>query len=243
MREVLASVATGEVTVASRAAQLDGIEIDEGRLPRARGRCRGRRGGRRRRQPRSRSSSVCSQATVRGSRSSPGEDAPPLEGLLETVARSHPDARGRGARGRAAALPTARRRGVSGRRGPVRLLLVEDNDVVPRRPRVRARAPRRRRGGREHRRRIFRGCGVRRASSRRRRRRLPPAGSRRPRGRRRAPGARARRLGRPPERVRRPRGAGSGENCRRRARPQGRGRRGAGRSGARSGEQGEWRCS
>ena len=90
MRDALASVATGEVTVASRDAELDGIEIKQGAFL---GLVEG-------------VAVVAAddvetaalevvERVLAGNRGLlvilTGQDAPPLEGLLESVARSHPE--------------------------------------------------------------------------------------------------------------------------------------------------------
>ena len=101
----------------------------EGRVPRAR---RGRSRDRRRRASRtsrSRSSSACSTASAAGSAILTGEGAPPVEELLAAVERRAPGRRRRGARRRPAALPAARRGGVESGMRPIRVLLVEDNEV------------------------------------------------------------------------------------------------------------------
>ena len=58
-----------------------------------------------------------------------GEDAPPLDGLVVGARAASPRARGRDPRRRAAALPAPRRRSVTDVDEPIRVLLVEDNDV------------------------------------------------------------------------------------------------------------------
>ena len=143
-----------------------------------------------------------------------GQDAPPVEPVLEALRRSHPDVEiSPSSHGRAGALPAPRRRRVTGV-GAIRVLLVEDSDVYrdslvfPARPRPRNRG--RRGAGCDGWRRSIRLC---RAGSRRRRDRLPASGRRRlyccGRGSSPFPGCR----GRLPERL-----CGSGRSLTQRAR-------------------------
>ena len=98
------AVDTGEVTIASRDVELNGVSIHKGdwlglaRRRAGRGRRRLRRGRGRRRRP----------APAGGPRELltllVGEDGPPLDGLLERIRRAHPERRGRRPARRAAAL-------------------------------------------------------------------------------------------------------------------------------------------
>ena len=228
---------TGEITVASRDAKLDGVEIREGDVPRARGRRRGRVAAR------------TLDAVVARGRRPRARRRPELphdpDGRGRAAARrARRGARGASPRARASRSTTAASRTTrsSSSRSdrlaaPIRVLLVEDNDVyrdslVFLLGRV----------GRDRRRRAVADGALgdpraSRARPGRRRARLPPPRRRRRDGRGRAPRAMPGTRGRLPERLR-----GRGRvRCRverrRCARAQGRGDRRARRRSPRSGRE------
>ncbi len=173
MREAVESVATGEVTVASRDAELNGFHVSKGHYL-------GLAGG----SPVAEGESFDDVAgeVVERLLAEPrgvltlltGSEPQPLERLLARVAELHPevelDVQRAGSRTiRCCSRPSERRA------PPVRVVLVEDNAGLPRGARAPARPARRRRGGRLGRRRRRGGPGSGRAPPRRGADRLPAA--------------------------------------------------------------------
>ena len=148
MSDAVDAVATGAVTLASRDVQLNGVDVRAGKwlgladgVPVAGGE----------------SFDEVAQAVLDRLLAEPrgvltlltGDEAPALDGLLAEIAAAHPELELEVHDGRPAALPTAARGRVSG--PAVRVVLVEDNDDLPRDARAAVRDARRDRRRRERR--------------------------------------------------------------------------------------------
>ena len=143
MLEALGAVATGEVTVASRDVELDGVAGAEGRLARLADGEAVASSGRASTRSRARSSSGCSRTAREVLTLLTGADEPALDGIAASCLRGAASGgRARGAAGRPAALPAAALGRVRWRATPqrIRILLVEDNDVFRAGARAAARA-------------------------------------------------------------------------------------------------------